>query len=126
MTDPQRRVCCAIHELFQACNWRRLAAMEPEARKVVSELRAARHGPYKAIELHEQDRVIAEEVGNRAGQGRACINLGICYDSLGQYEKATTLHEQSIMICEELGDPEALMQACRGLRESLTRLGYYA
>jgi hypothetical protein len=39
MTDRQRRVCSTINELAQACNWRGLAAMEPEARAV-----AGQHG----------------------------------------------------------------------------------
>jgi tetratricopeptide (TPR) repeat protein len=63
--------------------------------------------------------------GHRVGQGQACGNLGSCYSSLGQYEKATTLYEQSVVIWEELNDPHSLMQACRGRGESLTRLGYY-
>ena len=42
----------------------------------------------KAIKLHEQDRAIAEEVGDREGQGSACANLGSCYGSMGQYSKA--------------------------------------
>jgi adenine-specific DNA glycosylase len=61
----------------------------------------------KAIKLHELHLTIAEEVGDRAGPGSACGNLGVCYDhdSLGQYDKATKLHEQCQTIAEEVGNP---------------------
>jgi tetratricopeptide (TPR) repeat protein len=89
MTVRQRRVCGTIDKLVQADNSLGLAAMAPEAQAVAGELRAARHpnaaaiynnlgncfeslGQYaKAVELHEQHRAIAEEDGDRAGQGTA-------------------------------------------------------
>ena len=40
------------------------------------------------IEYLEQQLSIAIEVGDRAGQGRAYGNLGIAYDSLGQFQQA--------------------------------------
>ena len=38
------------------------------------------------------------------GKGRACSNLGHCYEWLGQYDKAIKLYEQCLVIMEELGD----------------------
>ena len=54
--------------------------------------------------MHRQCRAIQEEVGNLAGKGRACGNLGNCYMSLGQYAKAIELLEQHRAIAEEVDD----------------------
>jgi hypothetical protein len=51
-------------------------------------------------------------VGDRAGQGAACGNLGICYSSLGQYAKAIELHEQDQAIAQELGDRAGQGRSC--------------
>jgi len=42
----------------------------------------------KAIEYHGQHLAIAQEVGDRAVEGRAYANLGNAYDSLGDHSKA--------------------------------------
>ena len=36
----------------------------------------------RAIEYHEKDISIAKDVGDRAGEGRTCCNLGNAYHSL--------------------------------------------
>jgi len=40
---------------------------------------------HRAIGIHEEDRVIMEEVGNRAGVGMALNNLGCCRIKLKQF-----------------------------------------
>ena len=47
---------------------------------------------------------IAKEIGDRAGKGRAYGNLGIAYDSLGDYRKAIDYHEKHLKIGIEIGD----------------------
>jgi tetratricopeptide (TPR) repeat protein len=48
--------------------------------------------------------VIAKEVGDRAGQGRAYANLGIAYQSQGDFSKAIDHHTQHLAIAKEVGD----------------------
>jgi tetratricopeptide (TPR) repeat protein len=66
-----------------------------------------------------------EEVGDRAGQGKACGNLGNCYTSLGQYAKAIELHEQDRAIAEEVSDRAGQGRACANLG-NCSFLGQYA
>jgi hypothetical protein len=47
----------------------------------------------RARELHEQDRAIAEALGDRAGVATACDNLGDCMSSTGEYMKAISYFE---------------------------------
>ena len=56
------------------------------------------------IEYHEQQLSIAIVVGDRAGQGRAYGNLGIAYNSLGQFQQAIEYHKQRLSIAIEVGD----------------------
>ena len=56
----------------------------------------------KAIELHEEDKKIAEEVGDRAGVGRACANLCRCYAQDGKFDQARTYGNQYYQISREL------------------------
>ncbi|XP_074627789.1 uncharacterized protein LOC141885815 [Acropora palmata] len=59
---------------------------------------------YKAIQYHEKRLKIAKEIGDRAGEGGAYGNLGIAYQSLGDYQKAIEYHEKHLKIAKEIGD----------------------
>ena len=48
----------------------------------------------RARELHEQYKVISEELGDRAGVTKACSNLGNCMSSTGEYMKAISYYEK--------------------------------
>ena len=71
------------------------------------------YGP--AIEVHQEHKKIAEEVGDRAGVGRACFNLGNCYNRMGQYGKAIELQQEHKKIAEEVGDRAGVGAACGNL-----------
>ena len=43
-------------------------------------------------------------MGDRAGEGRSYGNLGIAYDSLGDFKKAIEFHELDLKIAKEVGD----------------------
>ena len=43
-------------------------------------------------------------MGDRAGEGRAYGNLGIAYESQGDFSKAITYHAQHLAIAKEVGD----------------------
>jgi tetratricopeptide (TPR) repeat protein len=66
----------------------------------------------EAIEYHTQCLAIAEEVCDRAGEGRAYGNLGISYTSLGDFSKAIEYHTQCLAIAKEWVGPGR-----RGVRE---------
>ena len=52
---------------------------------------------------HEKHLKIAKEIGDRAGEG-AYGNLGIAYQSLGDFQKAIEYHEKRLKIAKEIGD----------------------
>ena len=58
----------------------------------------------KAIEYHEEDLKISIEIGDRAREGLAYGNLGIAYQSLGNFRKAIKYHEKLLQIAIEIGD----------------------
>ena len=47
---------------------------------------------------------IAKQIGNRAGEGASYGNLGIAYDSLGDYQRAIEYHEKRLKFAKEIGD----------------------
>ena len=47
---------------------------------------------------------IAKEVGDRAGEGMAYGNLGIAFDSQGDFNKAIEYHTLDLAIAKEVGD----------------------
>ena len=47
---------------------------------------------------------IAKEIGDCAGEGAAYGNLGITYQSLGNYQKAIEFHQEGFKIAKEIGD----------------------
>ena len=49
-------------------------------------------------------KIIAIEIGDRAGEGRAYGNLGNAYRSLGDFRKAIEYHEKRLKIAKEIGD----------------------
>ena len=46
-------------------------------------------------------------IGDLAGEGRACENLGNAYLSMGDYRKAIEYHEKDLKIATESGDRAA-------------------
>jgi len=79
-----------------------------------------------AIELHEQSRAISEELGDRAGVGRACCNLGLCYESLRQFDTAIGLLEKAKTILQEMFQRADEAKAWAALGRCKTALGEYA
>ena len=56
----------------------------------------------RAIEYHEKDVIIAKDVGDRAGEGRAYCNLGNAYHSLGDFQRAIEYHEKHLNISKDV------------------------
>ena len=68
---------------------------------------------------------IAVEIGDRAGEGRACGNLGSAYRSLGDYRKAIDYHEKRLKIAIEIGDRRGEGGAYGNLGNAYDSLGDY-
>ncbi|MBE0524362.1 MAG: tetratricopeptide repeat protein [Methanosarcinales archaeon] len=58
----------------------------------------------KAIEYLEQALVIAQEIGDRRGEGNRLGNLGNAYRNLGQVEKAIEYYQKALVIDLEIGN----------------------
>jgi len=61
----------------------------------------------RAIEFYEQRLVIAQEIGDRRGEGNALWNMSLSLDKLGERAQAITCAEQALMIYEQIEDPHA-------------------
>ena len=54
------------------------------------------------------------EMGDRQDEAKSLGNLGIAYNSLGQYERAIELHNQHRTIAREIGDRYRQQFASKG------------
>ncbi|RMX39029.1 hypothetical protein pdam_00021495 [Pocillopora damicornis] len=62
-------------------------------------------GQFKTtIQHHQRHLEIAQEVGDKAGEGRSYCNLGNAYQSLGQFKTAIQYHRRHLEIAKEVGD----------------------
>jgi tetratricopeptide (TPR) repeat protein len=130
-----------LSDLQESKDWRGVVAMEREAMTMAAEVRASIPGlaaslcgtlgiAYKslgdfskAIEHHTKWLAIAQEVGDRAGEGRAYGHLGAAYESLGNFAKAAKCHRQHLEIAKELGDRAEEGRAYGNLGSTYQALG---
>ena len=77
----------------------------------------------KALKYHEKDLKIAKEIGDRAGEGKAYGNLGIAYNSLGDFRKTIKYHKKHLKIAIEIGDRAGEREAYGNLGNAHTSLG---
>ena len=100
-----------LSDLQTSKDWRGVVAMEREAMTMAAAVRASIPGLAaslcgtlgiankslgdfpKAIEHHTQWLGIAQEMGDRAGEGKAYGNLGTCHMHLNEYVKAVAYFE---------------------------------
>ena len=61
----------------------------------------------QALEYHEKNLKIVEELEDRKGVEVAYGNLGICYHSLGNYQKAIDDYNRSLSIAIEVKDKKS-------------------
>ncbi len=54
----------------------------------------------KAIQYYEKALAIAQEIGDRRGEGNRMGNLGNAYSDLGQVEKAIQYYEKALAIAQ--------------------------
>lgn len=58
-------------------------------------------------------------------EGRACSNLGIVYQLLGEHEAALKLHQAHLGIARSLGDKAGMGRAYGNIGNAYNALGYY-
>ena len=80
----------------------------------------------RAIELHAEQKAMAEALGDRAGVETACCNLGKCYAHTGEYARAIELHAEHKEMAEELGDRAEVEAACGNLGNCYHSTGEHA
>ena len=68
---------------------------------------------------------IAQEIGDRSGEGAGYGNLGCVYQSLGDYQKAIEYHEKLLRIAQEIGDRSGEGAAYGNLGSTYKSLGDY-
>ena len=84
-------------------------------------------GQYQqAIDLYEQQLIIAREIGYRRGEGIALGNLSFAYFQLGQLQRAINYSEQALTIAREIEDRQGEGVAFRNLGLVYSLLGEYS
>ncbi|MDF0552131.1 tetratricopeptide repeat protein [Kamptonema sp. UHCC 0994] len=78
-----------------------------------------------AIEVHHESLAIAQEIGDRQGEGTSYHSLGITYYSIGEYQQGIQFLQQSLEISREIGDRKGEATSYRGLGNAYNSLGEY-
>ncbi len=68
-----------------------------------------------ALILAKRAFSIAEQIGDKRGLARACINIGNINETKGQYKTAQESHLQGIAIAESIGDSSIMARGLNGL-----------
>jgi tetratricopeptide (TPR) repeat protein len=66
---------------------------------------------------------IAQQIGDRLGEGTALGNLGSDYENLGEHRRAIAFHGQHLAIAREIGDRRGEGRALWNLSVALDQLG---
>ena len=77
------------------------------------------------MEYHEKSLKIAIEIGDRAGEGAAYVNLGNAYNLPGDVQKATEYNEKGLKIAIEIGDRAREGVAYHNIGNGYFRLGQF-
>ncbi|MEG4286804.1 tetratricopeptide repeat protein [Microcoleus sp. A006_D1] len=79
----------------------------------------------EALQFWEQALTIYLEIGDRQGESHAIGNLGIAYQSLGDYNRAIDFYEQSLEIKQKIGDHKGEGGSLCNLGKVYKSLGQY-
>ncbi|MFB2877786.1 tetratricopeptide repeat protein [Floridanema aerugineum] len=108
-------------------------AQIPDARKMEADL-LFRQGNQQfqisqveeALQFWQQALAIYREIKNRQGEAASLGNLGIAYDSLGDYTKAIVYYQQCLIITQEIEDRFNEGRVLGNLGATYSSLGDYA
>lgn len=62
---------------------------------------------------------------DKVGEGRACSNLGIVYQLLGEHDAALKLHQAHLSIARQLQDRAGMGRAYGNIGNAYSAMGYY-
>ncbi len=83
----------------------------------------------KALDYHQQNLEIAQEIanelGNRRGEANALSNIGRVYHLLAYYNKAENYHKKRLKLAREIGDNYGIAKTLGALGSVYYRLGRY-
>ncbi|GAB4375593.1 MAG: hypothetical protein Kow00121_21530 [Elainellaceae cyanobacterium] len=79
----------------------------------------------KSIEYYQQALKFTRQTGDRQGEGRALICLGLACYNLGDYQQAIDYHQQALIISREIGDRQGEGAVLGNLGNTFNNLGNY-
>lgn len=79
----------------------------------------------EAIDFYKKYLTISQELGNKAGIGRATNNLGVIYQFQGDHDKAIKHFQEFLKISEEIGDKQGIGGAYGNLGAAYHRIQKY-
>lgn len=74
---------------------------------------------------HQRQLDVALTTKDKVAEGRACSNLGIVYQLLGEHDAALKLHQAHLGIARSLGDKAGMGRAYGNIGNAYNALGYY-
>ncbi|CAG2057615.1 unnamed protein product, partial [Timema podura] len=74
---------------------------------------------------HERQLDMALASRDKIGEGRACSNLGIVYQLLGEHNAALKLHQAHLSIAQALQDRAGMGRAYGNIGNAYSAMGYY-
>ncbi|KAG7258978.1 hypothetical protein CRUP_029660 [Coryphaenoides rupestris] len=77
----------------------------------------------RAIDYHLKHLIIAQDLNDRIGEGRACWSLGNAYTALGNHDQAMHFAEKHLEIAKETGDRSGELTARMNVSDLQTVLG---
>src|ERR671932_715142 len=80
----------------------------------------------KKVESAQEDLANARKAGNKKDEARKLINLGVIYNSKGQYSKALEFYQQALPIYKEIGDKEDQGNTLNYIGVSYSNQGQYS
>lgn len=80
---------------------------------------------FQAKRWHERQLDMALSSRDRVGEGRACSNLGIVYQLLGEHDAALKLHQAHLNIARQLQDRAGMGRAYGNIGNAYSAMGYY-
>lgn len=79
----------------------------------------------QAKKWHERQLDMALSTRDRIGEGRACSNLGIVYQLLGEHDAALKLHQAHLNITRALQDRAGMGRAYGNIGNAYSAMGFY-
>lgn len=80
---------------------------------------------FQAKKWHERQLDMALGTRDKVGEGRACSNLGIVYQLLGEHNAALKLHQAHLNIAKAFQDRAGMGRAFGNMGNAHSAMGFY-